>query len=127
MISFDWRPGGRGRTDPSALGDGDTVWGRFDPSHPTSRDLVILNQQVPSRLLPGESAMSTIPSNPQYLTDGEGRRVGVLIGLDQYRQLLDALEEIESIRAYDEAKASGEEAIRFDQAVEAIERERDSE
>jgi hypothetical protein len=37
---------------------------------------------------------------------------------------LDELEELESIRAYDEAKASGEDAIPFEEAVAEIERSR---
>jgi predicted DNA-binding protein (UPF0251 family) len=38
--------------------------------------------------------------------------------------LLEALEELEAIRAYDRAKASQDEAIPFEQAVEEIERAR---
>ena len=34
------------------------------------------------------------------------------------------MEELESIRAYDAAKSSGDEAIPFDQAVREIERDR---
>ncbi len=59
----------------------------------------------------------------QFLTDEAGQRVAVLVGLDRYRQLLDALEELDTIRAYDEAKASGEEAIAFEEVVREIERE----
>lgn len=44
--------------------------------------------------------------------------------LSIYHQLLAALEEIESIRAYDEAKASDDEVIPFSQATEEIERQR---
>ncbi|MEP0547313.1 MAG: hypothetical protein ABJF88_10310 [Rhodothermales bacterium] len=62
----------------------------------------------------------------QFVTDDRGERIGVLIGLDRYRQLLDAAEEIEAIRAYDEAKASGDEAIPFDEAVREIERDREA-
>ena len=60
----------------------------------------------------------------QYVVDPNGNRTGVLIDVEYYQQLLKALEELESIRAYDEAKASGDEAIPFAQAVEEIERER---
>jgi hypothetical protein len=44
--------------------------------------------------------------------------------MDDYRQLLDALEELECIRAYDAAKAAGDEVVPFTQAVAEIERDR---
>lgn len=48
----------------------------------------------------------------------------VLLDVNYYKELLSAWEEIESIRAFDEAKASDDEAIPFSQATEEIERER---
>ena len=48
----------------------------------------------------------------------KGNRVGVLLDWDDYRRLLEALGELESIKAYDAAKASDEERIPFDKAVE---------
>ena len=60
----------------------------------------------------------------QYLVDEEGRRTSVLLDLEYYHELLAAFEEIESIRAYDEAKASSDETIPFVQATEEIERQR---
>ena len=61
-------------------------------------------------------------TDPQYVTDDQGHRTGVLLGIDRYRELLDALEELDAIRAYDDAKASGDEAIPFEEAVREIER-----
>ena len=58
----------------------------------------------------------------RYVVDEKGNRMGVLLDLEDYRKLLEALEELESIRAYDDAKASGDEAIPFEQAVAEIER-----
>ena len=60
----------------------------------------------------------------QFVTDDAGQRVAVLIGLDRYRQLLDALDDVDAMRAYDEAHASRDEAISFDEATREIERER---
>lgn len=60
----------------------------------------------------------------QFVTDGNGQRIGVLIGLDRYRQLLEALDEVDAIRAYDEAKASGDDAVSFEEAVREIEQSR---
>ncbi|MGH7321092.1 MAG: hypothetical protein ACRELA_15890 [Candidatus Rokuibacteriota bacterium] len=50
--------------------------------------------------------------------------MSVLLDIDEYRRLLEALEELESIRAYDAAKASRDPAIPFEQAVAEIERDR---
>ena len=61
-------------------------------------------------------------TDPQYVTDDQGHRTGVLLGIDRYRELLDALDELDAIRAYDDAKASGDEAIPFEEAVREIER-----
>lgn len=60
----------------------------------------------------------------QYVVDQNGNPTAVLIDVNFYRQLLAALDEIESIRAYDEAKSSGDEAIPFAEATEEIERQR---
>lgn len=60
----------------------------------------------------------------RYLVDEQGRRVGVVLDPDEYEKMLHELEEMESIRAYDAAKASGDEAIPFEQAVAEIEREK---
>lgn len=57
----------------------------------------------------------------QFIVDESGNRTAVLIDMERYSELLEAQEELESIRAYDEAKASGGEAIPFSQAVKEIE------
>ena len=59
-----------------------------------------------------------------YVVDENGARVGVILPIEEYRKLMEELEELESIRAYDAAKSSGDEAIPFDQAVKEIERDR---
>jgi len=64
------------------------------------------------------------PIKGRYIVDETGNRVGVLFDWDDYRRLLEALEELESIKAYDAAKASDEEIIPFDKAIEEIERSR---
>lgn len=45
----------------------------------------------------------------------------MLLDIQDYWKLLDDIEEMESIRAYDAAKASRDEAIPFEQAVAEIE------
>ncbi|HAZ31456.1 MAG TPA: hypothetical protein DCY61_01965 [Dehalococcoidia bacterium] len=57
----------------------------------------------------------------RYVVDEKGNRISVLLDLEDYRKLLGELEELESIRAYDVAKSSGDEIILFEQAVAEIE------
>lgn len=57
----------------------------------------------------------------RFIVDENGQRVGVLLDIEGYRQLLEALEELEAIRAYDAAKASGDEAVPLEQALAEIE------
>jgi hypothetical protein len=60
----------------------------------------------------------------RYLTDENGRRIGVLLDVAEYQRLLAALEELESIRAYDEAVLARDEAVPFDDAADEIRRSR---
>ncbi len=57
----------------------------------------------------------------RYLVDEDGNRVAVVLDLEEYRRLIERLEELEDIRAYDEAKATEDEIIPFEQAIEEIE------
>jgi hypothetical protein len=57
----------------------------------------------------------------RFIVDENGRRVGVLLDMEDYRQLLEDVEELEAICAYDAAKASGEEAVPLEQALAKIE------
>jgi hypothetical protein len=57
----------------------------------------------------------------QFVVDESGNRTAVLLDIERYFELLEAQEELESIRAFDEAKASDDEAIPFSQAVKEIE------
>jgi hypothetical protein len=60
----------------------------------------------------------------RYVVDGTGNRIAVLIDIAEYQKVLEALEELESINAYDEAKESNDEIISFHQAVQEIENQR---
>jgi len=55
-----------------------------------------------------------------YSIDEKGNRVGRLPDVEDYNR---SMEELESIRAYEAAKASGDEVIPFDQAVAEMERD----
>jgi hypothetical protein len=60
----------------------------------------------------------------RYLVDEHGDQVGVLLGIAEYRRILGELEELASIKAYDDAKASKDEAVPFEQAISEIEQSR---
>lgn len=65
-----------------------------------------------------------MPGPERYLTDPSGKRVGVVLDIEEYEKMMDELDELDAIRAYDEAKASGEDAIPLEQALREIERKR---
>jgi hypothetical protein len=56
----------------------------------------------------------------KYVVDKDGNRIGVVIDIDEYKRILEDLEELEAIRAYDAAKSTDDEAIPFEQAVDEI-------
>ena len=60
----------------------------------------------------------------KYVVDTKGKRVGIMLDIKEYSKILEALEELESIREYDKAKASKEKPIPFSRAVAQIERKR---
>lgn len=65
-----------------------------------------------------------ISTKEQFLVDEKGNRTAVLVDVKRYDEFLEALEEIDSIRAFDRAKSANDKAIPFSQAVEEIENSR---
>ena len=47
----------------------------------------------------------------RYVVDDQGKRISVVLDIADYQELLDELDELEAIRAYDAAKASGDRAV----------------
>jgi hypothetical protein len=58
-----------------------------------------------------------ITVHEEYLVDEAGNRKAVVLPLATWRQIQ---EELEAIRAYDEAKAQPSEPIRFEEAMREI-------
>jgi PHD/YefM family antitoxin component YafN of YafNO toxin-antitoxin module len=60
----------------------------------------------------------------RYIVDENGKRVSVILPIEEYERLIEALEELEDVRAYDEAKAALErgedEVVPLDQAMREI-------
>lgn len=60
----------------------------------------------------------------RYVVDQSGNRIEVILAIKDYEKLLEELEELEAIRAYDAAKACGDDTLPIHQAIDEIERER---
>lgn len=56
----------------------------------------------------------------QYITDNTGKKVSVILPIKDYQKIMDELEELEDIKAYDRAKARKSEPVPFEQAVKEI-------
>lgn len=57
----------------------------------------------------------------KFVTNAKGTQVGIIVGVREYHKMMRDLEEFESIKAYDQAKASEDVFIPLDQALEEIE------
>ena len=64
-----------------------------------------------------------ITTHECFVIDKNGNRTAVLLDIEEYNTLLQELEELESIKVYDAAKFSDDEAIPFEQAIEEIEKQ----
>ena len=69
--------------------------------------------------------MEAIKSKRQFIVNTKGKRTAVLLPIKEYERMLEALEDAEDIRLYDEAKADPNQTyIPFDQIVAEIEARR---
>lgn len=59
--------------------------------------------------------------HPQYVVDEKSQRQAVIISVDQWEQILEKLEELDDIRAYDATKAQSQGSISLDQALRELE------
>jgi PHD/YefM family antitoxin component YafN of YafNO toxin-antitoxin module len=64
-----------------------------------------------------------ITAQEEYLVDEAGNRTAVVLPLAEWQQIKEELEELDDIRAYDEAKAQPSDAIPFEQAMREIDKE----
>lgn len=53
-----------------------------------------------------------------FITDEKGKKISAVLPIKQYQLLLEELEELEDIRAYDKAKAKKEKPIPLHYAIE---------
>ena len=67
-----------------------------------------------------------VPVHPRYMVDENQRRTAVVLSLEEWQRIVEELEVLDEIRAYDEAKSGSQESIPFEQAVREIEEGRDA-
>lgn len=60
---------------------------------------------------------------PQYLTDSKGKKTGVFLSIKDYKKIMEELEELEDIKAYDKAKKRDEKTIPLRQAIKLRKKE----
>lgn len=60
----------------------------------------------------------------QFITNDSGKKLAVILPISRYRKMIEELEELDDIKAYDEAKKDNEPSIPIDEAFEMIEKKR---
>lgn len=59
--------------------------------------------------------------HPQYIVDANHHKTSVVLLIEEWNEILSAMEELDDIRAYDHAKSTTDEVIPFEQAINEIE------
>ena len=79
---------------------------------------------LPSRVLESKLRASNLSmaKERQFVVNERGEKVAVVISIEEYEKILEELEDLDAIREYEEAKASGETPVPFDEAIARIER-----
>jgi len=68
--------------------------------------------------------LTALDLKPQFITTEGGERVGVILDMDVYLKVLEALEDMLDQADFDEAMAEMGETIPFEQAIAEIESKR---
>ena len=58
--------------------------------------------------------------HPEYVVDEQQHRKAVLLPVAEWERIVDELEDLDDIRAFDDAKSGPQEAIPFEHAVREI-------
>ena len=56
-------------------------------------------------------------ANAKFIKNKKGQKVSVVLDIKEYEKLMEDLEELDAIRAYDAAKASDETPIPYEQVL----------
>ena len=58
--------------------------------------------------------------HPEYVVDEKQNRKSVILPVAEWERVVEELEELDDIRAYDKAKAGPQDTVPFEQAVREI-------
>lgn len=61
-----------------------------------------------------------IEVHPEYIVDESSNKKAVIILIEEWNNILEEMEELDDIRAYDTIKLEEEEAVPFEKAVDEI-------
>jgi hypothetical protein len=62
--------------------------------------------------------------HPRFLVDEHQQPTDVVLTIDQWREILEKLEELEDIQAYDSAKTEPQDAVPLTQAIDELRKSR---
>ncbi|SEF76629.1 hypothetical protein [Algoriphagus boritolerans] len=54
--------------------------------------------------------------NPKYITDQRGKKLSVVLSIEEFEAMVEHLEELEDIKLYDQVKNSDESSLPIDEA-----------
>ena len=72
------------------------------------------------RSLYKKGVIEMIAFHQQYIVDEKSQRQTVIVSVAEWEQILEELEELDSIRAYDAVKAKSQGSISLDQALREL-------
>jgi hypothetical protein len=58
--------------------------------------------------------------NPKFIMDVEGEQTGVVLTMEEFKELIEAYEDLEDLKAYDAAKAEPDEYISWEDAKKEL-------
>jgi PHD/YefM family antitoxin component YafN of YafNO toxin-antitoxin module len=61
-----------------------------------------------------------VPLHPEFVVDKKAARKAVILPFAEWQRLMEEIEELEDIRAYDKAKAEAGGAVPFEETVKRI-------
>jgi hypothetical protein len=64
--------------------------------------------------------------HPQFITDDTGKKLSVVLPINDFKNIMEELEELEDIKLYEQAKADNGPSIPIDDAFRMIEAKRKS-
>lgn len=84
---------------------------------------IVLHRSEEGYIVAGkkEQNMNTVKAFvEQYLVDEQGNRKAVVVPISAWEEIVESLDELDDIRAYDEAKREPSDSIPFEDAVAEI-------